>query len=349
METISTNKRIVMLDIAKLAMMMFVITIHYGFFGFSESIKATIPRVGVPFFLIVTGYFLYSDQKEIQNKKYLKAFIKSLIMAIIAFTLYFVYKMIIESPIDVINSFKNMKDLKRFLLFHDHTLNAHLWYIFSYPTALTIAYLILKVTKKNIILITITSILLLLNLLIGNYSCFISIETELCYSRNAYLCSTPFILVGVLIKKNNNIFKPQYSWIYLIIGIIFLLLQVVEYKVVGIIHPFEKTDLFFTTIISVIFLFIGMINIPVTGECFYKFYDKNIPFLMYILQRIVNDLSWKINQLHTILNSRFHSLYIFIILFVIAFILCKLFNVIISLIKGSKKHEKRIANSNFIN
>ena len=343
------NKRIVTLDIAKLIMMMFVITIHYGFFGLNESFKATLPRVGVPFFLIVTGYFLYSSDIKLQNRKYIRALIKSLLMSIFAFSLYFIYEMLITSPVEVINSFKNIKDLKRFLIFHDHSLNSHLWYIFSYPTALSITYLLLRLVKNNKVLISIASGLLLLNLLIGNYSIFLGIKTELCHSRNAYLCSTPFMLVGALIKKNNKLFIKKYTYQYLLFGLILFILQFFEFKFFCIFRPLEKTDLFITTIVSVIFLFIGLINIDIKYNSFYKIYDKNIPFLMYILQRIVNNLSWKINQLHIILNSRFHSLYIFIVLYVVAFILCKLLNLLISLIKGGFKREKRFIGNNFIN
>ena len=66
------KKRLLLLDISKLLMAFFVLTIHYGFFDLGEDFKKTLPRIAVPFFFIITGFFFYHNDTQQLDTKYYK-------------------------------------------------------------------------------------------------------------------------------------------------------------------------------------------------------------------------------------------------------------------------------------
>lgn len=106
------------------------------------------------------------------------------------------------------------------------------------------------------------------------------------YTRNALFFGLPNFALGFVLRKINFHKKSWYKYLYLILGILFYLLQLIEYNLV----KTENTSLemYISSVLSAIFLlqfFLGIKN----SNCpfYYKWIGKNGPFYIYILHMAV--------------------------------------------------------------
>lgn len=329
------KKRLLLLDISKLLMAFFILTIHYGFFDLGEDFKKTLPRIAVPFFFIITGFFFYHNDTQQLDTKYYKILKKMILIAILSVSFYVMFDLIRViknngSTVDFFRTLFSKENLKLTLIYQDFYINVHLWYILSYPIAITLTYIVLKFKNNNYFILFLCTALLVINLIFGNYSNLVHFDSELALTRNAYFCAFPFILVGCLIKKNNHLINKKLSYVLLIMGIIMFVMQYYENLIFSNYIEYRHSDLYISTIISSICLFIGIINIKITSSKFYLFFDKNIPLLIYILQKFINTKCWEIKIFHPIMDSAFQPVFLFIILYIVSFILCKIYSLIIN-------------------
>jgi len=176
-------------------------------------------RVAVPFFFMVSGYFLYAEQCKMKNKvnRFAK---KTAALYAIAIFLYL--------PINIYNGYFNAKPLLANIfkdLFFDGTLY-HLWYL---PAAIMGAYLalILFLAGNDVLALSISSGLYLIGLFgdsyygisarLGHVSKFYDIIFCFSdYTRNGLFFAPIFLVLGGMISRQKKI----YSLVYLIDGLI---------------------------------------------------------------------------------------------------------------------------------
>lgn len=318
-------------DILKLFLTFLIIVLHFAW-SIPDSIRLTLTRIGVPTFFIISGYFLYHSDSNIVKKRTMKAVKKGIIIAIIAIISYFIAELFLFNNTRLLNIKYLIISMLRLAAFQEVDFG-FLWYIISYPIGILFAYLINKSSKDSTkICITISAILLIFNLLLGNYSNLLNINISLICSRNAYFCATPFILIGILLKKHKDCFTHKEK-LFISLGLLFFALQYFEFTLLNKIFIFNHTDLFVSTIFASICLFTGLSSLNLNGKMFYKIFKPNITLYIYLLQSFINKLFFKIPYLRSITSNPCYFLLLFVILFILSHCLCS----VIELIKIKKR------------
>ena len=196
-----------------------VICVHCNFI-FKEYVDP-ITRLGVPFFLIISGYFIYDEDSIKRKDRYKHQLLKIVKITVASSILYILYSCFRNlNQIDL-----NFSSILKFITFNTPPLpyyTYHLWYLYAYIYVLLIL-LITNNIKLNIkIYRSIYITLLMVALLFGKYS-FLLLNTDFPeeYSRNFLFTSLPFVMIGIDIRRNINNIK--YKYIYIKRGVIFFL------------------------------------------------------------------------------------------------------------------------------
>jgi len=217
-------------------------------------------RIGVPIFLLITGFYFV----QVQNFKlwFKRVFYLYLIWMLIYSPFYF------ASPISLSNITKDF--MYFFLGFH------HLWYIAGTLLGGGIMWLMKDKSVKLQVLSSVGFFLLGVTLqYLGNMHFFSGILDKLLniygVHRNFLTASYPFMMFGYLINKYAIVDKIKYPWVLLIISTGLLFLEVyINYSVIS---KTESLDGMYSLMLVCPLLFICFFNLNVSGK------NKNLALL----------------------------------------------------------------------
>lgn len=333
------------LDIFRLIAAFLIVAIHtYPFISINESVDFVfthvICRIGVPLFLMITGYFILP--KALENKEVIKNYIVKIIKI-------YVICMIIYLPVNIyahkLDGILNvLKDIFLNGTFY------HLWYFPALILGIIITYAIIKNTKPNVAK-TLFIILFVIGLFGDSYY-GISEKFELTksiynvifdifeYTRNGLFYVPIFLYIGYMIK-NTDIKISKKSNIILIIT--FLILMVFE----GIILNHFNLQRHDSMYIMLIPLMICIFNFLIKNTSGSNKKLRNISTIIYITHPlfiiVVRGIA-KILHIQNLLidNSIIH--YLSVIAFTVIFSLCFeiLRNGIIKIYEAKRKSLDRI-------
>lgn len=155
----------------------------------------------MPTFFLISGFYLPRGEEGVSR-------IKRTVQILFKLTtiwgfLFLIYdNLFIEKLSDfIIYSPKELMDL---LLFNRFAHGFHLWYLSAYLYALLLVLLFqrLHLLNNRYVLIIIITLLLFLNLLLGNYSVIIwKHDLPFYYSRNGLLLAFPMLLIGKCLRE----------------------------------------------------------------------------------------------------------------------------------------------------
>ena len=183
------------LDIAKAICTFMVVFIHAGENNFVETYIKIICTCAVPFFFLVSGYYLSlnvangkTEYSSRQLKKIGELFISSnLLYAISVSVLMIIFH---DNLADFWRKALTFESIINFLVLNDSPFGYHLWYIGAFLYALFIFDLLIKKNKIKSV-IAYMPLLLILALVLGVYSRL--------FFRNGFPIAVPrnFITVGI--------------------------------------------------------------------------------------------------------------------------------------------------------
>ena len=252
-------------------------------------------RIGVPFFFMISGYFLYSSNVKSMVKKLPRkiAHIFKLCVIYMAInTLYLIVLGIVTGSNTYINelvstySLNNLFDL---LLFNRTIIGIGGWFLF----ALLYSYLIILLLLKHfpaLLKIWLPIILLGIGFILSYGLHFAGITVPSWYYRNCYFDGLPFLLIGYFIRQNetklNKVTSHRLRYIIPMAVLFGTLLSCFERLIIG------GYDVYFGTIIIVFpcFLF-GVFNsqkyyfspLEKVGEKMTFFIYLLHPFAIYLI------------------------------------------------------------------
>lgn len=316
------------LDIYRLIASFLIIAIHvYPF----ESINLNLDflfthvfcRIGVPFFLMLTGYFIID--KSLKDKQILISYTKKII-------LIYLISIIIYIPINIYaGSFNNLNILKLLkMIFIDGTMY-HLWYFPGLILGLWFTYFLLKRFNKKYVLSTIL-LLYILGLLGDNYYGLIEnikvlktfynyIFKIFDYTRNGLFYCPIFIYIGYTFsKKETNINKKE-----LLLTIIFIILMLLEGLIIKYFN-LSKHDSMYILLIPLVYYIFKILLSYNNGK---NRKIRSITTILYITHPffiVIIRLIGKILNLTNIIvkNSLIHYLLVSIITLIFSYTLIKL-------------------------
>lgn len=280
-----------LLDILKILMSYLVIFIH---FGYRDGFLFPCTRIAVPVFFILSGYFVYSEDKNImlaKTKKYLLSTIKYLIIGL---CIYVAFDFI---NLGLINNDWNgfLYSINPLIIGHDFifsqspiTSGGHLWFLVC---SIFIAIMHYLCTKFNLLKIYkfIVFPLLLLHLILyvylGNNS------VGLYEVRNSWLFGFPFFAIGMFICVLNKQYKPSKKLLIVlsISAILFFVLQYFESELYNLWFN-KKAEFFISSVLCSICLVVVCTNINIQFENGYKWIGKGMYLWIYILHFAVGNI-----------------------------------------------------------
>lgn len=199
---------------------LFVVIYHFGGIYANELIPIT--NVAVPIFFIISGFFLYSNDKKREIDKALKWTKKTLILFILLNIFYYLCT-------DKFGTYYTSKDWI-FIIFHGGVISSPLWYLAALWEALLIFYFLRKILNERYFqqTLVLAPSLFILSLAIGRYNSYIfNNEIYSQWLEKGFLSvAIPCLSLGYLLAKYPTIRNNNILW--LILSLLFLLFIFLE-------------------------------------------------------------------------------------------------------------------------
>lgn len=285
MEKVQKNN---LLNFFKLIASFFVIFIHCKFPGFIGDFIETIARFAVPFFFIISGYYVYDNSYEKITLK-IKKLIKILFFLLFAYFIFDVFLFVTIKNMTFIDFSKqvfNKDNLILFLIFNNtSTIASHLWFI----PALICSYIILLVfyNKKN----NLMNIFMWVPIISIPLSMFLINYFEYNIFRNWFFVGLPLLSIGYYIKSKEKYLKKFSNKSLYLLSCLSILILFAERLIMKLIFQ-NKLDFYFGSLFLSIFLFIYCIKnskysnkiINISND-----YSSNIYYYHYLIYLIFDN------------------------------------------------------------
>lgn len=267
---------------------LFIVGLHCPIFG--QEWLDPVLRTAVPVFFMISGFFLYNDDRTQAIRHCQKACWKTIRLTIIANLIYFILNnltyTVFYKPLTTPASWI------QFLVFGSN-MNFAFWYLNAYIETLLIFILCLYTRTDRLLLIGIP-FFLLCNLLIGKYGFVIG--HHVWFHRNFITVGIPFIGLGWLLRKyQHDILKIISGKCSLFLFAISTLLVYAEALILKMAKVVNGGDTYFFTIPMVICMFIFCLHHPSAGsESLLETTGKKYSLDIYIYHVLVYVLLVKI-------------------------------------------------------
>lgn len=221
------------LDIARFIAALMIVAIHmYPFTCISELVDYNLTRilfrVGVPFFLLITGYFMIA--KSLDNKEYIRKYTTKILI------MYFI-SIIIYIPINIYSGYFHNFNIISFIknIIINGTMY-HLWYFPALIMGIWVTYFLTKYIKNRYVQMGIFIILYVIGLFGDNYygliknisiinSFYAVIFNVFNYTRNGLFFTPIFIYMGYLFNKASKKWSFTINILGLLLSLIFMLIE----------------------------------------------------------------------------------------------------------------------------
>ena len=206
------KERCYSLDVLKFVCAILVVILHTNFKYHDAFLPIT--RCAVPCFLLISGFFLYSDEKTAIGQERLVRNIKHIFHIMLWSTLLYASVKVGMSILHGESALPSMRQWFNFIVFNDNPFGFHLWYLGAYLYVLVI---MLVVDKHRLWkpLMWATPLLLLGDLLFGKYSLLLlHHEYPYVYVRNFLFVGLPYFMIGVWIKAHRDKFLSVSKTVY---------------------------------------------------------------------------------------------------------------------------------------
>ena len=273
------------LDLFKLCMCWMIISIH---FVWETYWYHPIYRLAVPLFFAISGYFNYRKDAEKARVGAVTFIRRSFRYLLVGFAFYIVF--------DFIMCYVDGNGVGYYFttLFYENFLfdffflnvpitysGAQLWFLIALFVVSLVHYGLIR-WKKEELYIYIVPATLLIQVFFGGYMrVFQDTDMPIRYTRNAWFMGLPFFGMGYLLAQLPLHKKKCYKWLYLVLGILFFLLQIPE-------HTIVQTEVYASTIPATAFILLFFTGLPSPKATFYyKWFGKSMSFYVYILHMAV--------------------------------------------------------------
>jgi len=269
----------------------FIVFIHIPVQGIIGDVFMPITRIAVPFFFMVSGFFLWNDNHKLLQSKILKQIKKIFALVVLSNLLFFLWDIIINHK-DIMTYLRNIshfRTMAEFLFLNESPFGIHLWFLGALLYVLIIYYLLDRYNLNNKIKFLIP-ILLLTDLIFGKYSILIfNREFNYLFVRNFLFVGIPCFYLGNIIREKietNKQFKFNNN-ILLSGCVIFSITSILEKYLLVINNVNATRDQYISTTLLVICVFMYLVQNPMI------FKDK-------IIEQIGNKYSLDIYIVHPI-------------------------------------------------
>lgn len=327
------KKRNVYLDLFRFFLAFMIICIHitgeeYAFFP--------LYRLSVPMFFLISGYFLYNQDEEKQKKKSGEFIRRSTVYMLIGIGFYtifeFVFCLINQTSVGWFFTtifYEGNSPLFQFFILNApipyYTVGAQIWFLIAMFVLSIVHFLLLK-TKKTGWYKMIVPICFAIYFFFSGFMYIVQPTTDIPvrYMRNAWFLGLPAFGLGYLIAQWNWHKKSWYKYLYLLLAVLFFVLQIPEHRLIA--RENAALEMHITGVISAVFFLQFFMGLSKTsGTFFYTWIGKSAPFYIYIFHMGV---AYVLSRCVVFSNLMIKSTVVFLVSFAIyeiVFILIKVF------------------------
>lgn len=270
-----------------------VVMLHCGFPGVVGKLIYGPSRFAVPLFFMISGYFVYCDDKDKVIKglpRKIKHIAKLLIIADILYFFWHIIQHAFESGfIGVegwfLETFTVQKILKLFV-FQTTLVGDVSWFLVALLICYAVTYLI---AKNNLWKLTakFIPILLIVNITVGEFLPFFGVTVQWYWCSNFWVLGFPFYAMGYWIRINEQklVEKVTVKSTCLLCGLSFLVVLIERIFTTA-------SQLFMGNILVAVALFLFCIKYPdiLKKNRFIENIGEKYSFLVYILHPIIRDV-----------------------------------------------------------
>lgn len=252
------KERCYSLDVLKFVCAILVVILHTNFKYHDAFLPIT--RCAVPCFLLISGFFLYSDEKTAIGQERLVRNIKHILHIMLWSTLLYASVKVGMSILHGESALPSMRQWFNFIVFNDNPFGFHLWYLGAYLYVLVI---MLVVDKHRLWkpLMWATPLLLLGDLLFGKYSLLLlHHEYPYVYVRNFLFVGLPYFMIGVWIKAHRDKFLSVSKTVYAGGVILFSCTSVIEKAILLSLQKSPAREHYLSTTFLTICLFMFVLS-----------------------------------------------------------------------------------------
>ncbi|MCH5318475.1 MAG: acyltransferase [Paramuribaculum sp.] len=272
-------------------------------------------RTAVPFFFIISGFFLYRDNPKDALDKCIATLKKIFWITLYANLFYYVCYYIPSDPVP----FKNLESLIKYIII-GNKLGFHLWYLNAYIEALIVIIIALRLRVLGYLWFSIP-FLIILGLILGKYAfLFPQLPNTTILSRNFITMGIPCVGIGWLIRKYSSQLLKIFSYPILLTIIILILseCEIVLLKFTG--SRLLSGDYIITTIPLAASMVLIAVKYPFVGKnSLIEFVGKKYSTDIYIFHIFILNLFAYLNA--KILNLLSFTLPFIVFVLTILFII----------------------------
>ena len=218
----------------------FVIFLHINFPGILGDITEMIARFAVPFFFMISGYFLISDDKKFTyldiRRKVKRRIIRLCVLLALSVILFFTFEIYINRnclSTFLSNTF-NLKRIIAFFFFNEPFFGGHLWFILALIYCYVFIYLFPRLFIGKNAWLCLLSAVLVINIFINiifyqyDWKVFDIPLSHYWFYRNWLLEALPFVSLGMLLRRNTKSMMNLKNWLIITLLIASFVVMVLE-------------------------------------------------------------------------------------------------------------------------
>jgi peptidoglycan/LPS O-acetylase OafA/YrhL len=221
--------RISSLDGMRLVAAFMVVCLHCGLTGnrFADYVITNFCYIAVPYFFSLSGYFIYSEDRENEKAKIRKALKRMTVIYLAVISAYVVIDIINTQSLDIIKTEWSIVLTSQFWLFNQTPDCPVLWYISAYIYMLLILYFI---GKNHRLILTLAAISAIATIAMGPYAALWMSGGNSMPINTSFIGNFCFLVCGYVIRKNNieEKFRNRHL-LYCLLAIALLLPQAEHY------------------------------------------------------------------------------------------------------------------------
>lgn len=268
-EKTKPRSRIQSLECFRLIASMLVVFIHCEGSGEFGSIMNCLARVAVPFFFIVSGYFLYEAKEKTVRKRFWSV-LKLNVIAHLLYVLWNGYQNGIEDLGDLaewVLAQCSSYTLTVLLLLSRSPIGIHLWYLNAMVFSYAVIWLYIRWAEGEKCsykpLYTLGVCLCAIHIVLGSFGTVCGFEIPSRLYRNALLFGFPMFTLGIFLRENGSKILRVYNLMKL--KLIFLMfvgacLSIIQWRGAG------EVEMPVGTLLEVIALMLLLVSVPEVSD-----------------------------------------------------------------------------------
>lgn len=274
-----------------------VLMLHCGFPGIVGKLIYGPSRFAVPFFFMVSGYYVYSEDTEKVLSR-LPRKIKHIAVLLIGTEMTYLVWHIIQSVIDAgiagvvawFSSTFTVSQFIQFLFFQTTPVGDVSWFLVALLLCYIVTYVI---AKHNLWQVTsgIIPVLLMINIILGEIVPFLGINSQWYWCSNFLVLGFPFYAMGYWINRNQNDLCKKCSIKSTVLVVLLSIILITIERILTSASQFFVGDISLT-----LALFVFCVKYPSIFKTrnFVENIGEKYAFYVYILHPIIRDVLYRL-------------------------------------------------------